>query len=220
MDKHSVLPLMSSNNIIPKNVSPLNSLSNPIKDTLDTWLKFGTVFLVYRLCSYFFFDQNKKDAQLFDKECIALVLFILIGFSLYYLLVKPYIPVKFQHPVIKNLTNDVLMFGTVLLSSHVFESLMSHGDMFSGDWMKNAGIIILAFAVYDIIMYPFIPCKGMTEPHLSLGCDWAKYGAFLIIYRILQGRPLADQQWILSVLFTLLGFTGYHFVTKKIINIF
>lgn len=219
MDKHSLSPLMSSSNIIPNNMLSINSLSDPIKDTLDAWLKFGTVFLVYRLCTYFFFDRNKKDVQLFDKESVALVLFILIGFSLYYLLVKPYIPIKFQHPVIKNLSSDMLMFGTVLVTSHVLESLMSHGDMFTGNWLKNAGIILLAFAAYDIIVYPFIPCKGMNEPHSTLVCDWAKYGAFLIIYRMFQGRSLADQQWILSVLFALLGFAGYHFITKKLINV-
>ncbi len=215
MDKQFLSPA----NITPKPILTLNTLSNPIKDTLDAWLKFGTVFLVYRLCTYFFFDRNKADAQLFDKESVSLVLFILIGFTLYYMLIKPYIPVNFQHPIVRNLTNDMLMFGTVLITSHVLDAWMSHGDMFDTEWLKNAGMILLAFAAYDIIVNPFIPYEKMKPHTASIVNDWAKYGTFLVAYRLLQGKSVMDQQWILSVLFALLGFTGYHLITKKIVGV-
>lgn len=210
---------MDSSVLSKKSLLTVNVLSEPIKNTLDVWLKFGTVFLVYRLCSYLFFDRNNPDATLFDKESLSLVFFILIGFTLYFMLVKPYIPVKFQHPIIKNLANDMLMFGTVLLSSHVMDSWMTDGDMFNNEWLKNAGIILLSFATYDILVHPFVKYDNNNCIDKSLLHDWLKYGIFLLAFRLLQGKSVVDQQWIISVLFALLGFTGYHLVTKRIISI-
>ena len=103
------------------------SMGSRTKEVLDAWLKYGTVFLIYRLCTYYFFETS-PDARLFDAESLRLVLFILLGFTLYYLLVKPYIPVNLQHPIFKNIANDTLMFGTVLVSMHLFESFVTPSD--------------------------------------------------------------------------------------------
>ncbi|XWV26169.1 hypothetical protein QJ857_gp0909 [Tupanvirus soda lake] len=202
-----------------ENMITLNTMDDRIKNTLDAWLKYGTVFLVYRLCTYFFFDRDKPNTELFDKESLLLVLYILIGFTVYYMLVAPYIPVNMQHPILRNLTNDMLMFGTVLVSSHILEAWMNNGDFFNKEWLKTAGIILLSFAAYDIIVNPFIPFNTMNPRTAPIVYDWAKFGTFLIVFRLLQGRSLLDQRWILSVLFVLLGFTGYHLVTKKLVDV-
>lgn len=194
-------------------------ITNPyIREALEAWLKFGTVFLIYRLCTYYFFDRNNPDAVLFDKESLYLVLFILIGFTIYYLIVKPFIPVKMEHPIFQNLTNDMLMFGTVLVSSHVMEIWMNGGSFLDENWLKTAGIIMLSFAAYDIIVYPFIPSKQMNQPN-SLVNDLLKYGIFLVLFQVLQNKSVLNQKWILSVIFVLIGFTGYHLFTKRIIHI-
>jgi hypothetical protein len=211
-------------NVIPNIIYPaenmltINTMDNPVRQTLDAWLKFGTVFLVYRICTYFFFDRYEPDAHLFDKESLLLVFFILIGFTIYYLLVKPYIPISSQHPIIKNLENDMLMFGTVLVSSHLLEAWMDDGDYFNKEWLKTAGVILLSFATYDIIVNPFIPFDNMRPTVKPIVHDWAKYGTFLIVFRLLQGRAF-DTKWILSVLFALFGFTIYQLVTKKLVNV-
>lgn len=176
---------------------------------LDSWLKFGTVFLVYRLCTYLFFDKCRKS--FFDKQTLILIFILLIGFAIYYSIFTPHIPDNYMHPLLRNLENDMLMFGTVLVTSHVIEASFSDCDYFNKEWLKTAGIIMLAFATYDIIVYPFVP--GNT----AIAHDWVKYGTFLIIFRFLQGGKL-DQKWMLSVLFALLGFTSYHFVTKKLVK--
>lgn len=192
------------------------SMDTKSRDVLDAWLKYGTVFLVYRLCSYYFFETG-SDAKLFDAESLRLVLFILLGFTLYYLLVKPYIPVNLQHPIFKNIANDTLMFGSVLVSMHLFESFVSPSDYsMDSNWLKNAGLILLSFAAYRVFIDPFIP-KTTSATWKPVVNDWAQFGSFLVFFRLLQGKSVVDQKWITSVLFVLLGFTGYHFVTKKLL---
>lgn len=203
------------NNMYPLKKEILSDLmDNRMKNILDVWLKYGTVFLIYRLCTYYFFDKDNPDAKFFDKESLQLVLFILIGFTVYYLLVKPYIPIELQHPILRNFGNDMLMFGTVLISSHVLESWIDQGVLFNKQWLKTAGIILMAFAAYDVIIYPFIPFDKMNLHIKPIIYDWTKYGTFLVMFRLLQGKSLINQKWILSVLFALLGFTGYHLITK------
>lgn len=193
--------------------------SERVRNTIDAWLKFGTVFFIYRLCTYFFFDREKPDAKFFEGDSLKLVLFILLGFTVYFLFIHPYIPINSQHPVLRNLGNDMLMFGTVLITSHLLESWASGGKVFNKDWLKVAGIILLSFATYDIVVAPFIPYDGMKPSIAPIVRDWAKYGTFLIVFRLLMGGSLLNKEWILSVLFVLLGFTGYQLITKKIIGV-
>lgn len=188
-----------------------------VQETLDAWLKYGTVFLIYRLCTYYFFDHG--DESFFDKRSLQLVFYILIGFTLYYLLVKPYIPINLEHPILKNIANDTLMFGTVLVTMHVLETYTDGGDYFSMEWFKSAVIILLAFAAYRVFINPFIPFGKLSPGTASIVGDWAQFGTFLVALRLLQGKSIFDETWILNVLFVLLGFTGYHLVTKNIINV-
>jgi hypothetical protein len=211
----------SSNNVYIKNGPKLtfHSVSPQVKEILDAWLKYGTVFLIYRLCTYYFIPCE-NDKTIFTSESLRLVLFILLGFTIYYAIVKPYVPVNMHHPIFRNIINDTLMFGTVLASMHVFEYIASPDDyLLESDWLKNSGFILLAFAAYRVFIDPFIP-KGSISPKLRpVVQDWTQFGSFLVFFRLLQGKSIVDQKWITSVLFALLGFTGYHFVTKKLIRL-
>jgi hypothetical protein len=196
-----------------------NTMDDKLKDTLDAWLKYGTVFLVYRLCTYYFFDSDNPNAELFDRQSLQLALFILIGFTIYYLLIKPFIPFNLQHPILQNIGNDTLMFGTVLISTHLMESYMNDGQYFNSTWLKNTGLILLSFAAYRVFVDPFIPRNKLNATTRPIVDNWAQYGTFLIVFRLLEQKSLLDQKWILSVLFALLGFTAYDLVTKKLITI-
>ena len=202
-----------------ENMITLDTMSIRVKQTLDALLKYGTVFLIYRLFTYYFFDRGNPNAVLFDGKSLRLVLFILLGFTIYYMFVKPYIPVNFEHPIIKNLTNDMVMFGTVLISSHVLDVLFNGGEFFDKEWLKTAGMILLAFAIYDVIINPFIPYGKMNAIVRPIAVDWVKFGSFLIIFRLLQGRSISNPKWMLSVLFVLLGFAGYNLITKKLFKV-
>lgn len=208
---------MDENQLIyPKeNMITLNTTDTKMHKILDAWLKYGTVFVVYRLCDHYFLKDNSD--QLFDLQSLKLVLFILLGFTIYYLLVDPYVPINFKHPIINNLASDTLMFGTVLLSSHLMETFADSGDYFNKEWLKSAGIILLAFATYRIIVNPFVPFDKIKPPTRSIVSDWLQFGTALVAIRLLQGKSLMNKTWIASVLFILLGFTGYHLITKKLV---
>jgi hypothetical protein len=187
------------------------------KNILDEWLKYGTVFLVCRLYSYYF-SPGKSGEKFFDNDSMVLVILILIGYTIYHLFVHPYISSKLHHPVLKNFETDMLLFGTVMVSSHIMEEWMDDGDYFNREWLKTAGTILFAFAAFDIVIYPFIPQEKLNPEIKPLVNDWMKYGIFLIIFRLLQGKTITNTKWILSVLFVLVGFTGYHLITKRLIN--
>lgn len=195
------------------------SLKSNVKATLNSWLKFGTVFLIYRLCMYYFTERDCTDTELFDPASLQLVLFILLGFALYFLVVHPFIPVHLQHPILENIANDTLMFGTVLVSSHLMESYMCDESYFDAEWLKTAGLILLSFAAYRVFADPFIPFDKLNPTVRPIVQDWAQYGIFLVVFRLLRGKSILDQKWILSVLFVLLGFTGYHLITKRLIYV-
>tara|TARA_B100000902_G_C27289271_1_gene906240 strand:- start:1007 stop:1555 length:549 start_codon:yes stop_codon:yes gene_type:complete len=51
----------------------------------------------------------------------------------------------------------------------------------------------------------------------DLVVDWVKFSTMFVVSRLLAGGDLGDQEWMMGCLYTLLGFTAYHMVTKKLI---
>jgi hypothetical protein len=49
----------------------------------------------------------------------------------------------------------------------------------------------------------------------ALVVDWVKFSTMFVVSRLLAGGSLDDQAWLMSSLYTLLGFTAYHLVVKK-----
>ena len=198
------------------NLGPFSGKS--MARALNSILKFGTVFLVYRVGTYYFFESDKADAgPLFDSQTLVLAILLLVGFAIYYIFVDPFIPVNLKHPILNNIAHDSLMFGTVLLTSHVFELFISGGDFFDPAWWKSAGTILLAFASYRILVNPFIPLENVKQPAKSFVSDMAQYGVFMIALHLLKGSDFTSMGTYLSVLFALLGFAAYHLITKKLI---
>jgi len=202
---------------LPFEKSWLHRMDPRVRNTLEAWLKFGTVFLVYRMCMFYLVDTNTADTELIDKVSAQLVAYIMLGFTLYYLLIKPYVPDPFVHPMMQNIFNDTLMFGTVLVVSHLAESYVDGDTYFDADWLKTAAVVLVAFAAYRVFVNPFIPFGKMGPTVSPIVSDWAQFGTFLLIFRLLRGKDL-NSKWLVSVLFVLLGFTGYHLVTKRLIK--
>ena len=51
----------------------------------------------------------------------------------------------------------------------------------------------------------------------DLVVDWVKFSTMFVVSRLLAGGDLGDQEWMMGCLYTLLGFTAYHMVTKKLV---
>lgn len=48
--------------------------------------------------------------------------------------------------------------------------------------------------------------------------DWAKVGTMLVVSRLISGESIQDQDWIRASLFTLVGFTMYHVLTRNVVD--
>lgn len=194
----------------------LQRMDPRLRNSLDAFLKYGTVFLIFRLCSYYLTEHSASE-KFVDSQTGQLAGFILFGFVIYFALVHPYINPSFAHPIIQNVANDSLMFGTVLVVAHLCESYMSGDSVFDMNWLVNSMYILVAFAAYRVFVNPFIPFDKLGMGARPLVSDWAQFGTFLIVFRLLIGKEL-NQSYMMSVLFVLLGFAGYQLVTKRIMG--
>ena len=179
--------------------------SKDVKDTLKTFVKFGTVFLVYRLCNYFIIEN--RSSPFLDYETVELAVLVFIGFTVYFNLVRPNVKPNIKNDIIKNIFNDTLMFGTVLLTQHSLDCYMNKGQCFNENWTKNAAMVITAFAAYRVSLDLCVTKED--SPKGDFTRDLAQYGSFLVFYRILQGCNF-NEQWLSSLLFVLLGFSVYN----------
>lgn len=56
-------------------------------------------------------------------------------------------------------------------------------------------------------------------PHMNdIMNDWAKVGTMLVVSHLVSGGDITDPNWQRGSLFTLLGFTAYHLVTRNVIG--
>jgi len=193
----------------------LTTSSNKMHTALESVLKFGTVFLVYRVLDHYLNEDD--DTPLFDTNTLITAILILVGFVLYYLLIAPLLPASYATPLIGKIVNDTLMFGTALIFSNVVGSYITGQEMFSSEWMKTTLFILLGLAAYRIIIEPFIP-QNLNPANQPMINDWALYGTTFIIVMLLSGTGV-NTQLLLSTLFVLIGFAGYHLIVKKIINV-
>jgi hypothetical protein len=195
----------------------LKTMDNTMKDVLDTWLKFGTVFLIYQLGVHYFIDKNNRE--IFDARSMQLGLFVLIGFTLYFLLVKPFLSDLFAHPILKNITNDVLFYGSGLVVSNLLISTVDKKPIFEKEWATGSLYILFGFIVYRILTFRFVPQNLDDNIKLATN-DVVQFGTMLVIVRLFQTRSLeglTDTNWLLSLLFALSGFVAYDVVIRRLI---
>jgi len=200
---------------LKENMVILTTSSNKMHEALESVLKFGTVFLTYRVLQHY--TNEDPDVPLFDTETLVYAILILLGFVLYYLLIAPLLPTNYQYPVIGQIINDTLMFGTALLLSNVVGSWIMGTEMFSTQWMKTSLYILLGLATYRVLIEPFIPqnLNPNIQPMIN---DWALYGTAFVITMLLSGTGV-NGTLVMSTLFVLIGFAGYDLIVKNIINV-
>ncbi len=189
-------------------------MSNVSKNVLDIWLKFGTAFIVYRIGMFY---ATKQQGELFDQTFLQILLFTLIGFSLYYVMVKPFVTDKIEHPMMRGLTDDFLFFGGGIAVSQLLYNYVNDIDS-SAIEMESIGSLLVALAIYRIAIHPFVPSVGMNQLAYN---DIVKFGSILIIYQLVSTMDvgsITNTNFLISLAMVLLGFLAYHYGTKKLIN--
>lgn len=185
----------------------------PIKEILETWVKFGTVFLIHHIglkCL-----NGNTNAGLSMK----LGIFVLLGFTLYLALIKPFVPLNTNKPVLAEVSNDILFFGTGLLAANILYSLVNQTEIKSSN-LKSIVYVLFGFIVYDMLFYNFVPKDD--SPRSTAIKDIVKFGTMMIIAQMIMDRSFTSVQtveFMSSLLLVLGGFAFYDFVIKKVIII-
>ena len=192
--------------------------SSNMQQGLEAFLKFGTVFLVYRVLNHYI--NEDPDVELFDSNTLIMAILILVGFVLYYLLIVPLLPTEYASPVMGKIVNDILMWGTALIFSSVVGSYITGSEMFSSQWMKTTMFILLGLVIYRVLLEPLMPVSIVAAQSGSQAMlsDWALYGSVYIITMLLNGSGV-NTQLVLGTLFVLIGFAAYYLVVDKVLNI-
>jgi hypothetical protein len=202
-----------------ENMMELEIENSIFKNVMNAWLKFGTAMLIYRLGTYCMVD--KCQGPLFDKNQVLAALFILLGFTLYFLLIDPFLPKESKHPILLDLMDDMLMFGTVMVAARGFETLIfKGGNFYDNNWGSSLVYVLIGFAIYRVIVYPFIPDKAISHQIRPITEDWLQFGvAYAVITALGCGASGFNLQWVAKLVALLLGFTGYHLITKHLVKV-
>lgn len=114
-------------------------LSGLAKTIYDMWAKWGTMLVVARLLS---------GASLLDTKWIASTLFVLIGYTVYYLFIYRYVQGKdvTTNIDLQDSIDDTLMNGTMLIVSQ----LLSGGSITDPLWIRSTIEILIGYTAYDV----------------------------------------------------------------------
>ena len=169
-------------------------------------LKFGTMFIVSRLLS-----QQNLD----DNEWTISSIYMLCGLVTYHLLIKNNVKYKLQNQQMNDVLDDWLKFGTTLVVARV----LSNASLTNYNWQMGTIYTILGLNAYTIIIKNLVPTNNFSSPIKDIINGSLKWGTMLIVNRLLSGDSLDNEQWIVSSLYTLLGFAAYEIGIKKLFKI-
>lgn len=181
-------------------------MQTAMKDIISDVAKVGTMLVV----SQALMTTVDPMASLQDRRWIQSSIYTLVGFSVYHLVTKRCVSTDNQtNPVVKAVWDDWLKVGTMLAVSAV----LSGGNL-NMNWVRGSMTTLVGFTLYQVITKHLVRNPGQTEVTRDIGDDWIKVGTMMTVSNILSGGRF-DRSWAQSSLFTLLGFTTYHLVTRK-----
>lgn len=113
----------------------------------------------------------------------------------------------------KDIINDWVKVGTMLVVSH----LLGGGDLMDQNWQMASLYTLLGFTAYQVAVRDLVPTNAAGE-YKPIADDWLKVGTMMVVSRLLAGESLQDESWQRASLYTLLGFTAYHLLTKRFVR--
>lgn len=114
---------------------------------------------------------------------------------------------------LQDIINDWLKVGTMLVVSRIFsgESLQDQ------TWQRVSLYTLLGFTSYHVLTKNLFDTERFGG-YKSIADTWIKVGTMMIVSQLLSGGSLADRNWQMGSLYTLLGFTAYELLTSKFIQ--
>jgi len=197
----------------------LNTMDSTLKNILNDWLKYGCALLTYQAGIRYFII---KQGPFVDSATLRLAVYLLLGFTIYHLVVAPYLHISLTHPILREAAGDVVYFGTALVSAKAISALFSEGgfinNMKDTNWLYQTGALLTGLLVYRLLAFPFIPQDLVPQPYRPAMNDTFQFATMLIVSNALNNNAW-DKNFVIQLISLLLGFNVYHLAVKKLITV-
>lgn len=160
-------------------------------------VKNGTMLISSRLLA-----GGKLGDNIWEMSTV----YVLVGFIVFHLVVKKIIPSHLIHQKsLQRAFKSIMRIGTMFVVSR----LLSGGE-FNLKWGKQVIFILVGYAFYEIVTTRIVNTDGISSSQIKLVIeDTTKMITVAVISRALEGKSFTDNKWLLSVLFTIVGFAVY-----------
>ena len=161
-------------------------------------VKNGTMLIVARLLA---------GGNLTDNVWEMSIVYVLIGFAFFHILIKRLIPSNLVHnKAIKRSIRTVSKFGTMFIVSRILS-----GQKMDMDWLKSVFFVLVGYVFYDVVTHKLVNTDGIANYQVkSVIDDAAQMVTVAFVSRLLERKSFNDKQWLMSVLFTIVGFSVYN----------
>jgi hypothetical protein len=124
-----------------------------------------------------------------------------------------------------DILNDWLKIGTMMMVARFLELKynssnnrvqMNNGLPLHNEWARASVFFLLGITTYHIVTKQILPLTSSNAVIQSVIDDWLKVGTALTVQRLLEGGKL-EQKWLMSSLYTILGFTAFNVIGYKFV---
>lgn len=209
---------------------------------INDWTMFGTVFLVlYGMQSAFqvqsgamgqigqIFASNPNLVQITVpgegiKNAATRIVFILLGFAIYDILIRKFLPNTNPNAMIREVSNDFLKIGTMLVTLKLTSDkfIDNHDSMAnSKEWMTDIAYQLVGFASGSVIAQMTLDKSEMV---MSKNYVWMRYSlkfaVYWVVYALIKERSFnaINATVLQNALFTAVGFALYFLVIKDLVR--
>lgn len=145
----------------------------------------------------------------FSKDFLSATLFLILGYTIYDLVVKKMTQFSPNNQVVQSIIDDGIKFTL----GYAVLQLLS-GRKFDEEWIKMTVFMVAGFGVYDGLLYKVVPKDSNYKNLLN---TLLKVSTMLLVQRLLMGGSITDEKWIKNILYILGGFAIYELVVKQFV---
>jgi len=112
--------------------------------------------------------------------------------------------------MLKPVLDDWIKVG----SMQVVSRFLGNGSLYDSQWQQETLGTLLGFTAYHLLVKNNVDTSRAGE-YQHVVDDILKVGTVLLVSRLVAQKDMQDPAWLLKSLYTLIGFTVYNLVTKK-----
>jgi len=180
------------------------------KEMISVLVQWGTMFVVSRLL-------NNKPL---DESWLKPTLYTLAGFAIYYIVVKKVLPYNEINKALgdsdtaKTVVDTTAKYGVVFIGSRLLA-----GGKLDKEWMQTTLYQVLGFNLYEVVTKDVTPVDMVEGENMKHALQMIVMVATVAVtVRLLEGKSLSDQSWIMSSVYTAAGFVAYSLGTSMLIK--